>query len=86
MKAIATAVGLYLANIAYLLDQALNTLLAGDPRMRLSARMGRDIERGRCKVCGVFCKALNVFQANHCAKSWAYAQTVPVPAEQIPAE
>ena len=61
----------YFVNWAHLLDQALNTALGGDPRMTLSARMGRDIARGRCVLCRPVCGLLNLIQRDHCARAWA---------------
>ena len=76
-------VGHYLLNWAHLLDQALNCLLAGDPRQTLSARMGRDIEAGRCLACKRLCGALDLIQKDHCAKSWAKWKTVQNPDMQL---
>lgn len=76
----------YLWNVLYLLDLALNTLLGGDPRQTLSARMGRDIEAGRCMVCKRLCWVLNLIQKDHCTKAWA-AEKVPFdPRMQIPGD
>lgn len=60
----------YLFNLVHLADQAANTVLGGDPRMTLSARMGRDIEAGRCSVCRGVCWLLNLIQRDHCALAW----------------
>ena len=69
------ALGKYLVNWLHLADQTLNTLLAGDPRMTLSARMGRDIAAGRCWLCRPFCSLLNLFERDHCAKAWEGDET-----------
>ena len=60
----------YLWNWLYLGDLALNTLCAGDPRQTLSARMGRDIEAGRCMACKRLCWVLGLIQRDHCARAW----------------
>lgn len=70
MKALA-AVGRYLYAWLHLLDQAFNTLLAGDPRETMSARMGRDIAAGRCWLCRPICAALALIQRDHCARAAA---------------
>ncbi len=64
----------YLFNWLHLLDQAANTLIGGDPRETLSARMGRDIEAGRCVLCRHACAVLSLIQRDHCAKAWAKEQ------------
>ena len=67
--------GQYLYNWGHLLDQAANTSIGGDPRMTLSARMGRDIKAGRCRVCSFVCGVLDLFQKDHCAKAWRSDET-----------
>ena len=76
----------YLWNLLHLFDQVCNTVLGGDPRMTLSARMGRDIVEGKCKTCGYICKFLNVFQSDHCAMAWASEKVAPLIADQIAKE
>jgi hypothetical protein len=62
------------SNVAYALDCLANALTGGDPKMPLSARMGRDIALGLCKACRAVCWVLSLIQRDHCAKSWANAQ------------
>jgi len=50
-----------------LLDQALNTLLGGDPDETLSSRMGKRTDT--CAVCRFLCKLLNKIDPRHCKKS-----------------
>jgi hypothetical protein len=73
----------YLVNLVHLLDQVLNTILGGDPRMTLSARMGRDLSLGKCKFCGFVCKILNLFQPNHCDRAWQSELKAPDPTHQV---
>ena len=70
----ATSVGQYLENWMHVFDQVCNTAIGGDPRMTLSARMGRDIEAGRCLACKRICWVLNLIQKDHCAQAWASEQ------------
>lgn len=58
----------YLWNNLIALDQAVNTLLGGDPDMTLSGRMGRDIKNKRCRLCLAVCWLLNKIDSNHCQK------------------
>lgn len=77
----------YLWNLVYLLDLSLNCIVfLGDPRQTLSARMGRDIEAGRCMLCKHVCKFLNLFQADHCARAWNKEKAVFDPEKQIPGD
>lgn len=73
----------YLFNWIHLFDQSVNTLLGGDPRMTLSARMGRDIGLGKCKTCSIVCKFLNIFQSDHCIKAWESELIAPNPRDQV---
>lgn len=59
----------YIVNNLVAFDQAWNTLLGGDPDMTLSGRMGRAVNEGRCKLCGVVCWMLDKIDTNHCAKA-----------------
>lgn len=68
------AIGQYLFNVLHVLDQLLNVLLGGDPRMTMSARMGRDIAAGRCQLCRPVCWLLSKLDTNHCARAWASEQ------------
>ncbi|MDE2470469.1 MAG: hypothetical protein KGL35_17420 [Bradyrhizobium sp.] len=71
----------YLLNLLVALDRLLNTIGLGDPRMTLSARMGRDIAQGKCWLCRPVCWVLGLIQRDHCAQAWASEQ-VPVDASQ----
>lgn len=71
----------YIINVLTGFDRFANSLLFGDPRMTLSARMGRDIEDGRCWLCRPVCAVLNIFESHHCTKAWASEQ-VPVDASE----
>jgi len=73
----------YLINWLHLIDQMFNTLLAGDPRETLSARMGRDVLNGRCRFCKWICLGLNRIQNNHCAEAWNGEQKPLTPDMQI---
>lgn len=59
----------YLANLAISIDQLANTLLGGDPDMTISARMGRAIRNGRCRLCRPVCWVLDKIDPGHCAKA-----------------
>lgn len=76
----------YLWNWIILLDLALNTLFAGDPKEPLSDRMGRDIEAGRCMLCRHVCRALDLFQKDHCIKAWNRKRAGVDPSTQIPGD
>lgn len=60
----------YFFNYLYLLDLTINTIIGGDPRQTLSARMGRNIAEGRCHACRPICAALSWIQKDHCSKAW----------------
>ena len=64
----------YLFNVLNGLDRFANAVAAGDPRMTLSARMGRDRALGICRLCRPICGFLDLFQKDHCAKAWASEQ------------
>ena len=76
-------IGKYIKNNAYALDCLANALFGGDPKEPLSARMGRDIEAGRCVACRYVCALLALIQRDHCARSWANAQRGATGADQI---
>lgn len=80
------AVKQYLWNLLYLCDLALNTFLGGDPRQTLSARMGRDIEAGRCMLCKRVCWVLSLIQQDHCVKAWHKEKAPFDPEMQIPGD
>jgi len=61
--------GQYIWNWLILIDQAFNVLLGGDPDETMSSRMGKFVERDKCKFCLWTCKFLNLFEDDHCAKS-----------------
>lgn len=69
-----SALGQWASNVLYALDALANSVIAGDPRMTLSARMGRDIQAGRCKACRAVCWVLSLIQRDHCARAWADEQ------------
>jgi hypothetical protein len=71
----------WVANVAAAVDRLLNAATGGDPRMTLSARMGRDISLGRCALCRPVCAVLGWLDKDHCARSWASEQQ-PVDASQ----
>lgn len=52
----------------YALDIYANSLLGGDPRETISSRLGRGQIEG-CLLCGLLCKFLNIFDADHCRKA-----------------
>jgi len=56
----------YLLNILIALDQLANTMLGGRPGETITDRMARAIAEGRCKLCRVVCKALDVVDPGHC--------------------
>lgn len=58
----------YFWSVMITIDQFFNTLLGGDPDETISSRMGKK-SRESCPVCYRICKWLNVFEADHCAKS-----------------
>ena len=64
----------WLLNVAVALDCLANALIGGSPRMTLSARMGRDISLGLCKLCRPVCAVLALLQRDHCARAWATEQ------------
>ena len=64
----------YILNWLQLVDQAINVMLGGDPRQTISARMGRNIALGRCRLCRPICALLALIQRDHCAKSWQSEQ------------
>ena len=74
-----TSLKQYGLNWATLGDQTLNCAIGGDPRQTLSARMGRNVESGRCLACRRICAFLNLFQKDHCAKAWAKWKVVSEP-------
>ena len=80
------AIKQYLWNWLILLDLALNTLFAGDPKEPLSDRMGRDIEAGRCMVCRRVCWLLSLIQKDHCIKSWNERKAGRDQSRQIPGD
>lgn len=76
----------YVLNWLRLIDQALNTIIGGDPRMTLSARMGRDIEQGKCRLCFGICKLLALIDKHHCQDAWIAQRQRPDPSHQITKE
>jgi hypothetical protein len=59
----------YLFNVLVGLDQLVNALLAGDPDMTLSGRMGRAVAEGRCIGCRLVCWLLDKVDKGHCARA-----------------
>lgn len=59
----------YLFNVLVGLDQLVNAVTGGDPDMTLSGRMGRAVEEGRCKACGLVCWLLDKIDTDHCARA-----------------
>ena len=61
----------YLINILITIDQAVNTVLAGDPDETLSSRMGKHLDT--CKICRVVCWVLDhtifFWDKPHCINS-----------------
>ena len=57
----------YLLNLVVATNQLVNTILGGDPDEMLSARMGKAIAEGRCKLCVPICWLLDKIDRNHCA-------------------
>jgi hypothetical protein len=58
----------YFWNVLISIDQLANTLLGGFPDETLSSRMGKRAREGDSfAIC--FCKVLDVFDKDHCAKS-----------------
>ena len=55
----------YFWNILISIDQLLNTLIGGDPDETISSRCGKR----KIKVCKWLCKALHMFDKNHCEES-----------------
>jgi hypothetical protein len=59
----------YLWNVLVALDQFINTLFGGDPDETISSRMGKHlIKHDKCPFCIFLCKALNLFEKDHCIK------------------
>ncbi len=58
----------YLLNWLILLDEALNTLVGGDPGETVSSRAGKAQARGRSWAC-VLCRVLDWIRPGHCEKS-----------------
>ncbi|MGJ7512334.1 hypothetical protein [Variovorax sp. GT1P44] len=59
----------YLWNVLVAFDQLFNALLAGDPDMTISGRMGRAVAEGRCMACRAVCWLLDRVDAGHCARA-----------------
>jgi hypothetical protein len=70
-------------NILFALDCLVNAVIGGDPRMTLSARMGRDIELGLCRLCRPVCAVLSLIQRDHCARAWSAEQKGADASQQI---
>lgn len=61
----------YIFNVLVAWDRWWNAVLAGDPDMTISGRMGRAIANGHCRLCGPVCRLLDLFDKDHCAKQAA---------------
>jgi len=61
----------YVVNVAVAWDRWLNAVLAGDPDMTISGRMGRAIANGHCRLCRPVCWLLDKIDKDHCAKQSA---------------
>ena len=59
----------YILNLIHLLDQAVNTILGGDPQETLSSRMGKYVYLNRGSIPCYVCKFLDLFEKDHCLKS-----------------
>jgi len=57
----------YFWNLMIMLDQALNTILGGDPDETLSSRMGKRVDT--CILCRFLCNILNKIDKRHCKNS-----------------
>lgn len=51
------------------LDRYANSLLKGSPNETISSRMGRLIQKDKCKLCKLTCKILDIFDKDHCKKA-----------------
>lgn len=51
------------------LDQLANTLLLGDPDETISSRVGKKAAKKHGWFPCIFCKFLDLFDPNHCAKN-----------------
>jgi hypothetical protein len=59
----------YIWNILIAIDQFFNAVLGGDSDETISSRMGKHVAKRDCPFCNFVCKALNLFQKDHCVKS-----------------
>lgn len=73
MKQYAVNLGIALWALVVGIDRLGNAVLFGDPTMTISARMGRAIRAGHCRLCRPICWLLNLVDRNHCASSDAAA-------------
>lgn len=66
MKTILLKLWQYILNYLLLLDEAINTILFGDPRETMSSRIGKYASKGFKWAC-VICRFLDWIDPRHCA-------------------
>lgn len=59
----------YLMNVLLAFDRFINAIFLGNPNETISARMGREIQAGRCHLCKPVCWLLDKVDPNHCIKA-----------------
>jgi hypothetical protein len=62
----------YAYNVGIAGDRLANALIGGDPEWTISARMGKAVRNGDCRLCYGICKVLAWFDHRHCYKSYKW--------------